>query len=95
MEELVLPLAEWKPDIINAAGQDNHYSDPLTNMNFKAKGYARLTEILNPDIVVLEGGYSIGGAAICKCGFDPGFSWSDYSTLKSRIGSRQFSAAAA
>lgn len=64
MEQLVMPiLAEWKPDIIiNAAGQDNHYSDPLTNMNFSAEGYARLTELLNPDIVVLEGGYSIEGA---------------------------------
>lgn len=30
MENLVMPiLEEWKPDyIINAAGQDNHYSDP-------------------------------------------------------------------
>lgn len=64
MENLVIPiLAEWQPDyIINAAGQDNHYSDPLTNMNFSANGYARLTEMLNPDIVVLEGGYSIEGA---------------------------------
>ncbi|NLM25517.1 MAG: histone deacetylase [Firmicutes bacterium] len=64
MENLVMPiLAEWQPDyIINAAGQDNHYSDPLTNMNFSARGYARLTELLNPDFVVLEGGYSIEGA---------------------------------
>jgi hypothetical protein len=31
-------------------------------MNFSAQGYARLTEILNPDIAVLEGGYSIEGA---------------------------------
>ncbi|HOB08719.1 MAG: histone deacetylase [Limnochordia bacterium] len=64
MENLVMPiLEEWKPDyIINAAGQDNHYSDPLTNMNFSAGGYARLTEMLRPDIVVLEGGYSIEGA---------------------------------
>jgi len=64
VENLVMPiLAEWKPDIIiNAAGQDNHYSDPLANMNFSAQGYARLTEMLKPDIVVLEGGYSIEGA---------------------------------
>lgn len=64
MEELVLPiLKDWKPDyIINAAGQDNHYSDPLTNMQFSARGYAQLTELLQPDIVVLEGGYSIEGA---------------------------------
>ena len=53
-------LDDFKPDlIINSAGQDNHYSDPLTNMNFTAKGYAILNDRLNPDIAVLEGGYSI------------------------------------
>lgn len=64
LEELVLPiLQDFQPDIvINGAGQDNHYSDPLTNMNVTAQGYARLTELLAPDIVVLEGGYSIEGA---------------------------------
>ncbi len=64
LEHLVLPVLEdFKPDIvINAAGQDNHYTDPLTNMNVTAQGYARLTELLQPDIVVLEGGYSIEGA---------------------------------
>src|SRR5690554_1335150 len=63
-EHLVLPvLREFQPDlIINAAGQDNHFSDPLTNMQITAQGYARLTELLAPDIVVLEGGYSIEGA---------------------------------
>ena len=64
IEEMVLPmLADFKPDlIINSAGQDNHYADPLTNMNFSARGYARLTELLKPDIAVLEGGYSIESA---------------------------------
>lgn len=64
MEHLVMPiLRDWQPDlIVNAAGQDNHYTDPLTNMNFTASGYAQLTEILAPHIVVLEGGYSIEGA---------------------------------
>lgn len=64
IENCVLPiLAEFKPDIIvNSAGQDNHYTDPLTNMNFSAQGYAKLTTLLNPDIAVLEGGYSIEGA---------------------------------
>lgn len=64
INNLVLPiLNDFKPDlIINSAGQDNHYSDPLTNMNFSAKGYARLNEKLNPDVAVLEGGYSIEGA---------------------------------
>ncbi|HHW72687.1 MAG TPA: histone deacetylase [Firmicutes bacterium] len=64
LEEVVLPiLEEWQPDlVINAAGQDNHFSDPITNMGFSAQGYARLTELLKPDVVVLEGGYSIESA---------------------------------
>jgi acetoin utilization deacetylase AcuC-like enzyme len=64
MERVVLPiLKEWKPDyVINAAGQDNHFSDPITNMSFSAQGYAKLTELLSPDLVVLEGGYSIESA---------------------------------
>ena len=64
LENVVLPiLADFKPDlVINSAGQDNHYSDPITNMQFSAQGYARLNELLKPDIAVLEGGYSIKGA---------------------------------
>ncbi len=64
LENVVMPiLDEYKPAlIINSAGQDNHYTDPLTNMNFSAQGYAALNERLNPDIAVLEGGYSIQGA---------------------------------
>lgn len=64
LDNVVLPiLDEYKPDIIiNSAGQDNHYTDPLTNMNFTAQGYAKLNDKLNPDIAVLEGGYSIEGA---------------------------------
>ncbi len=64
MEEGVLPiLQDFKPEIIiNSAGQDNHYTDPLTNMNFSAGGYAKLTQILQPHLSVLEGGYSIEGA---------------------------------
>ncbi|HPX49162.1 MAG TPA: histone deacetylase [Deltaproteobacteria bacterium] len=64
MEHFVMPvLKDFEPDlIINSAGQDNHYSDPITNMSFTAGGYARLNEILAPDICVLEGGYSIEAA---------------------------------
>ncbi|PIE70240.1 MAG: histone deacetylase [Deltaproteobacteria bacterium] len=64
IDGLVLPiLDEFQPDlIINSAGQDNHYTDPLTNMHFSAQGYARLNALLKPDIAVLEGGYSIEGA---------------------------------
>lgn len=62
--ELILPvLADFEPDlVVNSAGQDNHYSDPITNMNFSAQGYAELTRMLAPDISVLEGGYAIEGA---------------------------------
>lgn len=64
LDNLVIPiLREYKPDIIvNSAGQDNHYTDPITNMKFTAHGYAELNRRLNPDIAVLEGGYSIEGA---------------------------------
>ena len=64
LDNAVIPiLDEYKPDIIiNSAGQDNHYTDPITNMNFTAQGYAKLNDKLNPDIAVLEGGYSIEGA---------------------------------
>ena len=64
LEQVVRPiLDDFNPDIVvNSAGQDNHYSDPITNMNFSAQGYAKLTELLKPDIAVLEGGYSIEGA---------------------------------
>lgn len=64
LDNLVLPvLDDFRPDIIiNSAGQDNHYSDPLANMAITAQGYARLAEKLNADIAVLEGGYSIEDA---------------------------------
>ncbi len=64
IDNTVIPILQmFKPDIIiNSAGQDNHYTDPLTNMNFSAQGYAKLNERLNPDLAVLEGGYSIQGA---------------------------------
>lgn len=64
LDNLILPiLDDYKPDlIINSAGQDNHYTDPLTSMNFTAQGYAKLNQRLNPDIAILEGGYSIEGA---------------------------------
>ncbi len=64
IEHAVLPILEdFKPQlIVNSAGQDNHFSDPITNMNFTAHGYAELTRMLKADIAVLEGGYAIEGA---------------------------------
>lgn len=39
VKEFILPVLEdFKPDlVINSAGQDNHYSDPLTNMRFQPR----------------------------------------------------------
>lgn len=64
LDQLILPMIEdFQPElIINSAGQDNHYSDPLANMAITAQGYARLAEKLKADIAVLEGGYSIEDA---------------------------------
>lgn len=64
LERIILPtLEDFKPGlIINSAGQDNHFTDPITNMNFSAQGYATLNKMLSPDIAVLEGGYAIQGA---------------------------------
>lgn len=64
LDHFVLPILEdFQPDmIINSAGQDNHYSDPLANMAITAQGYARLADKLKADVAVLEGGYSIEDA---------------------------------
>ncbi|MEJ2155704.1 MAG: histone deacetylase [Desulfobacteraceae bacterium] len=85
IKEAVLPiLAEFKPQlIINSAGQDNHYSDPITNMNFSARGYAELTRLLQADIAVLEGGYAIEGALpYVNTGIILAMAGLDYSRLK-------------
>lgn len=56
-------LEDFQPElIINSAGQDNHFSDPLASMAVTAQGYARLADKLQADIAVLEGGYSIESA---------------------------------
>lgn len=64
LDHLVLPVLEdWKPDlIINSAGQDNHFSDPITDMAVTAQGYAALTRKLKAHVAVLEGGYSVQSA---------------------------------
>ena len=85
LKNMVMPiLGEFKPDIIiNSAGQDNHYTDPLTNMNFSAQGYADLTAMLKPDIAVLEGGYSIEGALpYVNLGIVLAMAGVDYSRIK-------------
>jgi acetoin utilization deacetylase AcuC-like enzyme len=85
LKNIVMPvLDDFKPDlIINSAGQDNHYTDPITNMNFSARGYADLTAILKPDIAVLEGGYSIEGALpYVNLGIVLAMAGVDYSRIK-------------
>lgn len=85
MKNVIKPILEdFKPDlIINSAGQDNHYTDPLANMNFSAQGYAELTTILKPDIAVLEGGYSIEGALpYVNVGIILAMAGMDYSRVK-------------
>jgi acetoin utilization deacetylase AcuC-like enzyme len=85
IREVVMPiLDDFQPEIIvNSAGQDNHYSDPITNMNFSAQGYAELTTILKPDIAVLEGGYAIEGALpYVNAGIILAMAGMDYSHLR-------------
>lgn len=61
---LIQPLLDdFEPElIINSAGQDNHFSDPLASMSVTAQGYAKLAAKLKADIAVLEGGYSVEAA---------------------------------
>lgn len=70
--EIIIPLAEeYQPDcIVISAGQDNHFSDPLTGLALTARGYATMMQeicILADSIcsgrllVILEGGYSVEG----------------------------------
>lgn len=85
IDHVVLPiLADFKPElIINSAGQDNHFTDPITNMHFSALGYAQLNEKLNPDIAVLEGGYSIrGGLPYVNLGIVLAMAGLDYSHIR-------------
>ena len=85
LDHLVLPmLEEFEPElIINSAGQDNHYSDPLANMRFSAQGYAELNRKLAPDIAVLEGGYSVETALpYVNLGILMAMAGIDYSNLR-------------
>jgi len=85
LDNLVLPiLAEFKPElVVNSAGQDNHYSDPLANMCFSAQGYAVLNSKLAPDVAVLEGGYSVETALpYVNLGIIMAMAGIDYSNLR-------------
>jgi acetoin utilization deacetylase AcuC-like enzyme len=85
LDNLVLPILEdFQPElVINSAGQDNHYTDPLASMAFSAQGYARLNTKLAPDIAVLEGGYSIETALpYVNMGIIMAMAGIDYSNLR-------------
>ena len=85
LDNLVMPiLDEFKPElVVNSAGQDNHYSDPLANMCFSAQGYAVLNSKLSPDIAVLEGGYSVETALpYVNMGIIMAMAGIDYSNLR-------------
>ncbi len=85
LEKLIMPILEdFKPElIVNSAGQDNHFTDPLANMAFSAQGYAKLNEILAPDVAVLEGGYSVETALpYVNAGIIMAMAGIDYSNLK-------------
>ncbi len=85
LDHLIMPILEdFKPElIVNSAGQDNHFSDPLAEMCFSAQGYAKLNSKLAPDIAVLEGGYSVETALpYVNTGIIMAMAGIDYSNLK-------------
>lgn len=72
VKEIFEPLArEFDPDImVIQAGQDNHFTDPITNLNLTARGYSKMMNIAvktakkicdNKIIAILGGGYGIEG----------------------------------
>ncbi len=73
IEEVIQPVVdEFQPEFIAvSAGQDNHFTDPITSLALTARGYAemmrRAVEIAERHckgrlVAVLEGGYSVEGA---------------------------------
>ncbi|AKH97780.1 histone deacetylase family protein [Halanaeroarchaeum sulfurireducens] len=72
VEEIFEPIAEqYDPDFVFIeAGQDNHFTDPITDLGVTAQGYTRLmehakdaaNELAGGDLVAsLAGGYGIEG----------------------------------
>ncbi|NLV26667.1 MAG: histone deacetylase [Methanomicrobiales archaeon] len=94
LEELIIPLAEeYMPDLIAiSAGQDNHFSDPLTGLALTAQGYARLMQEIciiadsicyGRIIAVLEGGYSVeGGLPYTNLGLIAAMAGMDISNIR-------------
>lgn len=72
LSEIIIPIAEeFQPDcVVISAGQDNHFTDPLTGLALTARGYAAMMQeicivadsiCLGRLVVILEGGYSVEG----------------------------------
>ncbi|MFO7967379.1 MAG: histone deacetylase [Archaeoglobaceae archaeon] len=72
VNEIFIPMArDFEPDVLVVeAGQDNHFTDPITMLDLTAQGYAQLmdmavdmaTELCDDKLVaVLEGGYGVEG----------------------------------
>ncbi len=72
VKEVFVPLARsYQPDaFVIQAGQDNHFTDPITNLNLTAEGYSRMMEkavevadeLCEGEIIAaLGGGYGIEG----------------------------------
>lgn len=92
--EIILPLAEeFQPDfIVVSAGQDNHFTDPLTGLALTAKGYAEMMQeiaILADTLcsgrllVILEGGYSVeGGLPYTNLGIIAALAGLDLSSIR-------------
>lgn len=73
IEEIIQPIVdEFRPQFIAvSAGQDNHFTDPITSLALTARGYAemmkRAVEMAEKHcsgrlVALLEGGYSVEGA---------------------------------
>jgi acetoin utilization deacetylase AcuC-like enzyme len=92
--EIILPIAEeFQPDsIIISAGQDNHFTDPLTGLALSARGYAEMMKEIcivadsicsGRLIVVLEGGYSVeGGLPYTNLGIIAAMAGLDISSIR-------------
>jgi len=94
LKEIIIPVAEeFQPDcIVISAGQDNHFTDPLTGLALTARGYAAMMQeicILADTfcsgrlLVILEGGYSVeGGLPYTNLGIIAAMAGLDLSSIR-------------
>lgn len=94
LSEVIVPVAvEFNPDFIAiSAGQDNHFTDPLTGLALTARGYASMmaSAVALADrmcegrlAAVLEGGYGIeGGLPYTNLGIIAALAGMDLSNIR-------------